>query len=156
MACAAVPIASCPLPRRVLGKPHYLARARPCCSHSLLKLALLLALALLCVFTPTCGAQGQDTAPGRLVRRDGGRFALPDGSVFTVVGANCYFLAYSSAAEAGSFEHRWVDEVLDEGESLGLNVVRVWAFHDEVPGPYTTRHSNLHSTRLHQPLHPQP
>ena len=54
-----------------------------------------------------------------------------DGSTFHVAGANCYYLAYSSGAESGSYEHDWVAEVLREATSLKLNVLRVWAFQDQ-------------------------
>ena len=105
-----------------------------------------LSLALLCVFTLSpCVAQGLRG----LVRRDRGRFALDDGSTFSVAGANCYYLAYSNAAEEGSYELEWVREVLDEAEGLSLNVLRVWAFQDQwwqrdralqpAPGVYNER-----------------
>ena len=64
---------------------------------------------------------------GGLVAADRGRFVLEDGSTFRVAGTNCYYLAYSSGAEDGSYEHAWVDEVLDEAQALKLNVVRVWS-----------------------------
>tara|TARA_B110000305_G_C19438611_1_gene640470 strand:+ start:261 stop:926 length:666 start_codon:yes stop_codon:yes gene_type:complete len=86
---------------------------------------------------------------GGLVAADRGRFVLEDGSTFRVAGTNCYYLAYSSGAEDGSYEHAWVDEVLDEAQALKLNVVRVWSFHDEwwererglqtAPGVYNER-----------------
>lgn len=79
---------------------------------------------LLCLFTPSFVV----AQPSGLVRRDGGRFALDDSSTFHVTGGNCYWLAYSLAAEQGSFELEWVDEVLDEAQRLSLNVLRVWAF----------------------------
>ena len=121
---------------------------------------LSLLLSLLCVFTPLSSssssfalaaaaqADNDDAAPPGLVHRIGGRFVL-DGSTFLVAGANCYYLAYSNAAEDGSFEHEWVEEVLDEAQSLSLNVLRVWAFQDQwwerdralqpAPGVYNER-----------------
>jgi hypothetical protein len=71
---------------------------------------------------------------GGLVAADRGRFVLEDGSTFRVAGTNCYYLAYSSGAEDGSYEHAWVDEVLDEAQALKLNVVRVWSVPRRVVG----------------------
>ncbi|EEH56784.1 glycoside hydrolase family 5 protein, partial [Micromonas pusilla CCMP1545] len=88
------------------------------------------------------------SATSSFVAREGGRFVL-DGATFHVAGANCYYLAYSSGADAGSYEHDWVKEVLDEAQSLELNVLRVWSFQDEwwqrdralqpAPGQYNER-----------------
>ena len=139
------------------------SRTRTCRSSSKVSSSLtlvffLLSLPLLCVFTPSSSsscffaaaaqADSDDTAHPGLVRRDGGRFVL-DGSTFIVAGANCYYLAYSNAAEDGSFEHEWVEEVLEEAQSLSLNVLRVWAFQDQwwerdralqpAPGVYNER-----------------
>jgi hypothetical protein len=92
--------------------------------------AALVFLPLASLFPPSL-AQAS-APPAGIIAADGGRFVDPsDGSTFTVVGANCYYLAYSSSAEEGSYEHTWVTQVLDEAESLGLNVIRVWAFQDQ-------------------------
>ena len=77
-------------------------------------------------------AQGPHAPPRGVIATEGGRFVDPtDGSTFHVAGANCYYLAYSSGADEGSYEHAWVEEVLDEASSLGLNVLRLWAFQDQ-------------------------
>ena len=54
-----------------------------------------------------------------------------DGSTFHVAGANCYYLVYSSGADEGSYEHAWVEEVLETSQQLNLNVLRVWTFQDQ-------------------------
>jgi hypothetical protein len=95
-------------------------------------------LVLLCVtsslfFVPVAGRKALSAKrPAGIITTDGGRFVDPsDGSTFHVAGANCYYLAYSSGAESGSYEHDWVAEVLREATSLKLNVLRVWAFQDQ-------------------------
>ena len=70
-------------------------------------------------------------APGIIVA-EGSRFVDPsDGSTFHVAGANCYYLVYSSGADEGSYEHAWVEEVLETSQQLKLNVLRVWTFQDQ-------------------------
>ena len=54
-----------------------------------------------------------------------------DGSTFTVVGARTATTSRTPAARRKAHEHTWVTQVLDEAESLGLNVIRVWAFQDQ-------------------------
>ena len=71
------------------------------------------------------------SAPG-IIAAEGGRFVDPsDGSTFHVAGANCYYLVYSSGADEGSYEHDWVEEVLETSQQLNLNVLRVWTFQDQ-------------------------
>ena len=102
-------------------------------SRAIRRAPVLSSLVLLCVacslfFVPVLSAK----RPAGIIATDGGRFVDPsDGSTFHVAGANCYYLAYSSGAESGSYEHDWVAEVLREATSLKLNVLRVWAFQDQ-------------------------
>ena len=103
-------------------------------------------IALVLTFGPH---PSQASLTGGLIAADRGRFVREDGSTFRVAGTNCFYLAYSSGADDGSYEHAWVDEVLDEARSLKLNVIRVWAFQDEwwereralqpAPGVYNER-----------------
>ena len=103
-------------------------------------------IALVLTFGPH---PSQASLTGGLIAADRGRFVREDGSTFRVAGTNCFYLAYSSGADDGSYEHAWVDEVLDEAQSLKLNVIRVWAFQDEwwereralqpAPGVYNER-----------------
>ena len=109
---------------------------------------VLSALATLLLFASAAQVSFATSATSSFVAREGGRFVL-DGATFHVAGANCYYLAYSSGADAGSYEHDWVKEVLDEAQSLELNVLRVWSFQDEwwqrdralqpAPGQYNER-----------------
>jgi hypothetical protein len=102
-------------------------------SRAIRRAPVVSSLVLLCVacslfFVPVLSAK----RPAGIIATDGGRFVDPsDGSTFHVAGANCYYLAYSSGAESGSYEHDWVAEVLREATSLKLNVLRVWAFQDQ-------------------------
>ena len=83
--------------------------------------ALSLACLLLALFVPVrevsatraFGSPAPRPAPG-IIAAEGGRFVDPsDGSTFHVAGANCYYLVYSSGADEGSYEHDWVEEILD-------------------------------------------
>ena len=102
-------------------------------SRAIRRAPVVSSLVLLCVacslfFVPVLSAK----RPAGIIATDGGRFVDPsDGSTFHVAGANCYYLAYSSGAESGSYEHDWVVEVLREATSLKLNVLSVWAFQDQ-------------------------
>ena len=102
-------------------------------SRAIRRAPVVSSLVLLCVacslfFVPVLSAK----RPAGIIATDGGRFVDPsDGSTFHVAGANCYYLAYSSGAESGSYEHDWVAEVLREATSLKLNVLRVWAFQNQ-------------------------
>ena len=102
-------------------------------SRAIRRAPVVSSLVLLCVacslfFVPVLSAK----RPAGIIATDGGRFVDPsDGSTFHVAGANCYYLAYSSGAESGAYEHDWVAEVLREATSLKLNVLRVWAFQDQ-------------------------
>ncbi len=64
------------------------------------------------------------------VKRRGAHLEL-DGRRFRVAGVNCYFLHYRSEAA--------VDEVLDDAQRMGLDVIRCWGFLD---GP--SDHGALH------------
>jgi hypothetical protein len=101
--------------------------------------ALPLACLLLALFVPVrevsatraFGSPAPRPAPG-IIAAEGGRFVDPsDGSTFHVAGANCYYLVYSSGADEGSYEHDWVEEILDTSQQLNLNVLRVWTFQDQ-------------------------
>lgn len=102
--------------------------------------ALPLASLLLALFVPVREASARrafgkpapvSSAPG-IIAAEGGRFVDPsDGSTFHVAGANCYYLVYSSGADEGSYEHAWVEEVLETSQQLNLNVLRVWTFQDQ-------------------------
>ena len=101
--------------------------------------ALSLACLLLALFVPVrevsatraFGSPAPRPAPG-IIAAEGGRFVDPsDGSTFHVAGANCYYLVYSSGADEGSYEHDWVEEILDTSQQLNLNVLRVWTFQDQ-------------------------
>ena len=80
---------------------------------SLTLFVLLLLSLLLFAFTPLVLSAQEEAAAaaapprdggkkgsgdGGLVRREGGRFVLDDGSTFYVAGANCYYLVYSHGA----------------------------------------------------------
>ena len=128
-----------PLSRPLAPRPSRFFRPR---------LTAVVALALLPLVSVS--AQGPHAPPRGVIAAEGGRFVDPtDGSTFRVAGANCYYLAYSSGADGGSYEHAWVEEVLDEASSLGLNVLRLWAFQDQwwegeralqpAPGTYNER-----------------
>ena len=77
----------------------------------------LVLLCLACLFVPVAARRkalqtNPPSRPAGIIATDGGRFVDPsDGSTFHVAGANCYYLAYSSGAEQGSYEHDWVAEV---------------------------------------------
>ena len=121
-------------------------RAPPIIPMFLPAISASLFIALLLTFGPH---PSQASLTGGLIAADRGRFVREDGSTFRVAGTNCFYLAYSSGADDGSYEHAWVDEVLDEAQSLKLNVIRVWAFQDEwfereralqpAPGVYNER-----------------
>lgn len=131
-------------PRRSLSRP---PAPRP---SRFFRPRLTAVVALVLLPLVSVSAQGPHAPPRGVIAAEGGRFVDPtDGSTFRVAGANCYYLAYSSGADEGSYEHAWVEEVLDEASSLGLNVLRLWAFQDQwwegeralqpAPGTYNER-----------------
>ena len=62
-------------------------------------------IALVLTFGPH---PSQASLTGGLIAADRGRFVREDGSTFRVAGTNCFYLAYSSGADDGSYEHAWV------------------------------------------------
>jgi|GEM_PF-741903 len=77
--------------------------------------------------TPTTAALAPGLSSGEgFVGVSGTNFVV-DGKPFYYAGANCYYLMVY-AADPGLRPH--VDEVLEEAASMGLRVVRTWAFND--------------------------
>jgi len=77
-------------------------------------------------------ASSQNFPPG-FVHRNGTNFVL-DNQLFHVVGANQYYLMLTALTD-----WKAVESVLDEAQSLGLNVLRTWAFAERQDGDPPTK-----------------
>ncbi|KAL2609679.1 hypothetical protein R1flu_028252 [Riccia fluitans] len=64
---------------------------------------------------------------GGIIQRSGLGFVDEIGNPFTVQGANVYWLMVQGASPA---TRNFVDAVYSDAQTLGLNVIRTWAFND--------------------------
>ena len=109
--------------RRISMNENRRARAKTGGAHASSLPARLLAL----VAAIGLGASGPVWAENEgFISVEGTAFVL-DGRPFHYVGTNNYYLMISAASE----EYRgYVDEVLEDAASMGLKVIRTWAFND--------------------------
>lgn len=86
-------------------------------------------MAALAIITQ-CPAVGADGGGDQFVRRDGAQLHV-GGQPFYFIGANAYQLV-----EAEAFPDAKVEELFSLAASLGMTVIRTWAFNYELPaGP---------------------
>ncbi|KAL2609675.1 hypothetical protein R1flu_028248 [Riccia fluitans] len=64
---------------------------------------------------------------GGIIKRNGLGFVDENGSPFTVQGANVYWLMFQGASPSNK---HFVDALYRDAQTLGLNVLRTWAFND--------------------------
>ena len=86
-----------------------------------------------------------DHAPGAFVRRSGTHFLLDRQRVY-YLGANCYYLAYfaqdTNVAVGAQTWRDMADEVLTRSRSLGVRVIRIWAFNEDDRGEFAAPHGD--------------
>ena len=95
------------------------------------RLTPVVALALLPLVSVS--AQGPHAPPRGVIATEGGHVSSIRRTVprFTSRERQLLLPRILQRRRRGVYEHAWVEEVLDEASSLGLNVLRLWAFQDQ-------------------------